>query len=107
MKLPKYEYQALVEPGSIRLLRFGKCTFGKKPSIVISLETFRVDEAPPYFALSYCWGKKKAKRDIVCDKKTLQVTITLFEALEHLYPRITSTSEDSPSYLWIDQLCID
>jgi len=107
MRLPKYEYQELSEPGSIRLLRFGQCNFDAKSSIAISLETFKIDEAPPYLALSYCWGKKKAKKDIVCDGKRVRVTTTLFEALEHLYPRMDSGSEGSPSYLWIDQLCID
>lgn len=107
MKLPKYEYQTLTEPGRIRLLRYGQCNFDKKPSIEISLETFKIDEAPPYLALSYCWGKKKANKDIVCDGKTIRVTTTLLEALEHLYPRMNSDSEDSPRYLWIDQLCID
>jgi len=107
MKLPKYEYQTLTEPGRIRLLRYGQCDFDKKPSIEISLETFKIDEAPPYLALSYCWGKKKANKDIVCDGKTIRVTTTLLEALEHLYPRMNSNSEDSPKCLWIDQLCID
>ncbi|KAK5081488.1 hypothetical protein LTR70_008559 [Exophiala xenobiotica] len=107
MRLPKYEYQELSEPGSIRLLRFGQCNFDTKSSIEISLEIFKIDEAPPSLALSYCWGKKKAKKDIVCDGKRVRITTTLFEALEHLYPRMDSTSENSLSYLWIDQLCID
>lgn len=153
MGLPKYEYQALTEPGTFRLLRFGACNFDSKLSITISLETFKIEDAPPYQAFSYCWGKKKAKKQIVCNGKALHVTSTLVEALRHLYPRIDDTSsstrtldgssalersifpevsypqcsissehsvslgslaldssyatETPPSYLWIDQICIN
>ena len=126
-----YEYQALTEPGTIRLLRFGHCDLDQLPSISISLEIVKIEEAPAYHALSYCWGKKKAKTQIMCDSKVIRVTPTLLEALEHLYLRMNAaknssiayrgletalehepsegshTPEDPSPYLWIDQLCIN
>ena len=131
----EYEYQTLTEPGTFRLLRFDNHNNESEQSISIRLETYKIAEAPAYHALSYCWGKKKATKQVVSDGRALRVTATLFEALQHLRqcvgvttgslaasdgshtsdttPEDTSTlgsssaSGNSPTYLWVDQICID
>jgi len=62
-KPQKYEYQAL-KPGNIRLLKFGDCSIGDKSSIAISLDTFKIEEVPPYFALSYCWARRRRRKKL-------------------------------------------
>lgn len=58
--------------------------------------------APSFKTLSYSWGKKPASRKILVDEKyTLNITESLYTALEHCQDR------NEPIILWIDQICIN
>jgi hypothetical protein len=72
------------------------------------LITTKLSDAPPYFALSYCWGRQKKDVGILCDGKKLKVTASLARALERLQA-LSGASQNwdlSAKWFWIDQICI-
>ena len=70
-------------------------------SVRCEIHTYFVNNAPPYEALSYCWGNPAQRFRIDCAQFTLAVTENAFLALTYL------RLPDAPRLLWIDQLCID
>ena len=66
-----------------------------------NIQTYPVDNAPPYEALSYCWGPITNKAHIQCDNCVLEITTNVFDALAHL------RQSEKPRLLWIDQICLD
>jgi hypothetical protein len=66
------------------------------------IQSHLVADAPPYEAISYCWGNATQIGCIKCGDSTLEVTTTVIEALRHL-----RRSEGRPRLLWIDQVCIN
>lgn len=122
-KLPaerRFQYSQL-NPGEIRLL---KISLPAKCESMLGLELMRtsLDSAPPYRAISYCWGKDQAYRKVPIidsgdtdthDAHTRQgqqswigVTESLAQMLAYL-PRHCIQSSNTPSYIWIDQICIN
>ena len=104
----KYQYQSFTNTNSIRLLRFKEDSPTDKSNIHISLVAYSLENAPPYHALSYCWGTQKAKKQIDCDGQSLNITPSLHLALQHLgelLPREQQPGSDV--WLWIDQICIN
>ncbi|KAE9379878.1 hypothetical protein N431DRAFT_121536 [Stipitochalara longipes BDJ] len=91
-----YTYSPISRPDTIRLLKLGT-TESSSGTIRCQLESVRLDHAPPFFALSYCWGKKAADTPIICEDSTgsgrLVVTATLAQALRRLQTlsNVTST----------------
>ena len=83
----------------IRLLVLGPA---REDSRQLSYHLVRtsIDQAPPYEALSYAWGKAYCQVKL---KSDLLVTMTtnLYEAL--IYLRLPS----APRMLWVDAICID
>jgi Heterokaryon incompatibility protein (HET) len=70
--------------------------------VCCSIQTHHMADAPPYEALSYCWGDITEKACIQCGDSTMEVTTNIFKALRHLrHP------EKHSRVLWIDQICID
>ncbi|KAL2679272.1 hypothetical protein Neosp_010039 [[Neocosmospora] mangrovei] len=65
------------------------------------LLTFKLDEAPPYKALSYTWGSPDPTGTIWVDGHGIPVGQNLFTALQRLY------EDSSIEYLWADALCIN
>ncbi|KAK5991510.1 Heterokaryon incompatibility 6-like protein [Cladobotryum mycophilum] len=59
------------------------------------------DTALSYEALSYCWGDRADMRQIMVSGSRMQVTGSLFVALQHL--RLPSAQR----VLWVDALCIN
>lgn len=116
----RYEYIKL-NPGEIRLL---KISLPAKHESMLGLELMHtsLDSAPPYRAISYCWGKDQACRKVPIidsddtdthDAHTRQgqqswigVTESLAQMLAYL-PRHCILSDNNPSYIWIDQICIN
>ncbi|OBT64927.1 hypothetical protein VE03_05679 [Pseudogymnoascus sp. 23342-1-I1] len=68
-----------------------------------SLSTIQINQAPPYEALSYVWGKKtdQTAELIFCDGHPISITPNLGKALRYLrFP-------NQPRYMWVDALCIN
>ncbi|KAI8716920.1 HET domain-containing protein [Fusarium sp. LHS14.1] len=65
------------------------------------LLTFKLDEAPPYKALSYTWGSPDPAGTIWVDDHGIPVGQNLFTALQRFY------EDPLIEYLWADALCIN
>ncbi|KAF9776133.1 hypothetical protein IL306_005720 [Fusarium sp. DS 682] len=59
------------------------------------------DEMMDYEALSYVWGSQDTPHEIQVNEKTLAITKSLYEALQHL------RQPNKDRILWVDALCID
>jgi hypothetical protein len=97
-----FQYQPLdrsVE-STFRLVTLLPGPRGSQPRCTLSVGTWR-DGRYSYEALSYVWGDSEARRPIILDGKTFEVTVNLFSALSHLQ------LEDCPRVLWIDAICIN
>ncbi len=93
-----YEYQLIDVEKEIRLLRVQKV----KNKTTLSLETFDVDLAPGYSALSYTSGDSEMTQVVHLDGKTHLITHTLMRAL-----RDVLQPSDKERYFWVDQICLD
>jgi hypothetical protein len=70
-------------------------------SINATLETWDIDSAPPYNAISYVWGKPSDQRAITVNGILLLVRENCFRALKQTrlhYPN---------DHIWIDAICIN
>ncbi|RSL86675.1 hypothetical protein CDV31_016363 [Fusarium ambrosium] len=65
------------------------------------LLTFKLNEAPPYKALSYTWGSPNLAGTILVDGQDIPAGHNLSTALQHLY------QDDTIEYIWADALCIN
>lgn len=92
-----------IKKGQIRLLSI--ITPGLYP--ICKLESFDVDQAPAYAAMSYAWGSPVVTRAIFCknpddDPASLSVSEHVLEALNSLFEYVNHSYR-----IWIDALCID
>ena len=55
----------------------------------------------PYEALSYVWGDAKMRDEIICDGKTLSITLSLANALRRV------RRPETERVLWADGICIN
>ncbi|KAH7080802.1 heterokaryon incompatibility protein-domain-containing protein [Paraphoma chrysanthemicola] len=70
-----------------------------------NMEIFKLDQAPPYIALSYVWGDKSSgTAGILLDGQKFEITTSLYIFLD-LFRSDTFSQE--VAYIWIDQICID
>jgi hypothetical protein len=98
----KYNYNPLdTTQNSIRLLRLKAA---EDPSWPLRCSLFHtsLSEAPPYVALSYCWGERTNSQFVFIENEVLSVTPNLKHALQRLRP---SSGEDL--VLWVDAICIN
>jgi len=84
---------------------------GEHPSFV--LDAVRLDEAPPYVALSYCWGDPTPRETILVNGVPLKITSNLMQALRSVY-RAVARSDAPPLWhenervlLWADAISIN
>ena len=95
----EFHYSPL-EAGQFRLLTITAV----ERDIVCELDSFAVDDAPPYDAISYAWGPKEAPVDIICNARRMRISPRLASMLRHLHLYRPSPK----SYrIWVDALCID
>ncbi|KAL8627254.1 hypothetical protein Q9189_007044 [Teloschistes chrysophthalmus] len=83
----------------IRLMRWKKTQ--DPDEIEVELETYQIDQCPPFNALSYAWGDPSELQVMTLNGLRHAVTRNLYSALKHLQPQL----EDQP--MWIDALCIN
>lgn len=95
---PQFEYRPLAE-GEFRLIWFIEAGDDSR----CELKHFDLDDAPPYWALSYTWGTEQATSELSLDGRTLAIRPNLRAALE----RIGSRIKDERRYLWVDAICIN
>ncbi|KAM3066636.1 hypothetical protein ACMFMF_010142 [Clarireedia jacksonii] len=91
---------------SIRLFQFDK---NAPDTISGEMISFTLEESPPYYALSYCWGPRRECALVRVNEGWLQVSRSLSDALKRLR-QFTMTSCDlshSTIWIWADQLCIN
>ena len=67
----------------------------------LTLHTFDINDAPPFYAISYVWHKSQLEVPMTCNYKKLMITNSLGSALEKLVPWSRGT------YLWADGICIN
>ena len=83
------------------------------------METFELNKAPPFQALSYMWGHVGPVRELKTQDGSLAIRMNLFrflrsyasfepEKFQQIFPRM-APSYNGPldAYLWIDQICIN
>ncbi|KAM3084064.1 hypothetical protein ACMFMF_001421 [Clarireedia jacksonii] len=63
----------------------------------------RLNDARPYYALSYAWGSKVHPDPIIVNGELFTVTVSLMGALGRLRP----STADEEIFLWVDAICID
>ncbi|CAO1600175.1 hypothetical protein XANCAGTX0491_003878 [Xanthoria calcicola] len=71
-------------------------------TIVCTLQTVPLDGAI-YEAISYVWGDPNHTRQILCNGRLLDVTVSLYGALQ----RLRRLPENGDRNLWADAICID
>lgn len=96
---PSLQYDQLQELGNIRLLEIAPGI--NDQDIICTLLETPLLAAPSYEALSYTWGSPGGNKTIICNGNSAQVSLNLFEGLQHI--RQSSTKV----LFWIDQLCIN
>lgn len=84
-------YESL-EPGCIRLSRIW--LGGTNSRISIELQTFSLDNAPDYAAISYAWGSKVASWKISVNGREIYVPTNLHRFLTH-YRDLTKKKVDT------------
>jgi hypothetical protein len=94
-----YEYKPFTTNTSIRILALLPAE--KEYRIECQLSIVERDQAPPYKALSYAWGRPTDTRVIVCGGKKLKIPANLRDALW----RIRDPAEIQ--LLWADAVCIN
>ncbi|KAG9233213.1 heterokaryon incompatibility protein-domain-containing protein, partial [Amylocarpus encephaloides] len=109
-----YSYQPLPNQRSFRLLRFRNFL----ESHCCKLDTFDIEDCPPFSALSYTWGAPlntpRSVEDYGPDTskvlpiktdaglKSVKVLKNLYDALHQL-----AGSSDKPEWIWVDAICIN
>jgi hypothetical protein len=110
-------YETLPTPRSIRLLKLPrKAKFSTLPTsdISVTIHTYPLEDAPPFNALSYTWGKPyrdpfgddpesppEFVQIIKCNGIKIKVTQNLFDAL------ISFKQLKLAGFLWVDAVCIN
>lgn len=102
---PRFRYIPLEQPGKrIRLLKIKPAIFRADPVDIELLET-DLDKAPPYGALSYCWGKDPADNKILCNGSVFHATPSLEHSLKRL--RAGFRAGEREDWIWADAICIN
>lgn len=104
----RYTYETLSDPGQIRLFKFVTSdATAKHEDISVVLNAFSIDDAPSYLALSYCWGARRWRKRLECNRSSLSITKTFHHILEQARWYLTSDPDRAELWLWADQLCIN
>jgi hypothetical protein len=95
-----YTYRPLAGgPGAIRLVTILPGV--DDDEIRCELRLGHLDESPVYKALSYVWGNRKHRKQVLLDECPFSVTTNLYAGLHCLRDSV------QPRLFWIDAICID
>jgi hypothetical protein len=92
-------YPTRLSGNSVRLLKLFPGS--KTKTIQCELVQTPIDDVPEYEAISYVWGDPNIRVPIQCNGTTLDITVSLAEALRRF--RLS----DSTRLLWADAICIN
>ncbi|EWG45916.1 hypothetical protein FVEG_15888 [Fusarium verticillioides 7600] len=95
--------------GHVRILRFGNRT--SSGDISGNLIDINLEDAPPYFTLSYCWGTEPSDTEIQINDSLFHVSHSLAAAIRRLQ-ELGSDDEAAVcdidvKWVWIDKICIN
>jgi hypothetical protein len=94
-----------LKAGSTRLLRINSKT---SEASIGALVEVSLEVAPPYYALSHCWGHQDTGREIQIGHYTITVDSELAICVQRLRELASQDSLAEPArYVWIDSICID
>lgn len=99
LALLEYRYDALPPGDWIRLLHLLPGAF--EDEVHVQLSTVKLETAPPFEGISYCWGDSSDRQRIFCGDKSLKITNNLYRALLHF------RDVSAIRVLWADAVCID
>jgi hypothetical protein len=90
----------------IRILRINT---DKTNSDAGFLEVVSLDEAPPFYAISHCWGTQAHNTNVQVDGQLLHITSDLAAGLKVLQELAINDSDFDPPlrYVWIDSICVN
>jgi len=94
-----YQYEKLPTGKWMRLLRL--LPGNSDDQIHLELFTAELKSAPPYEAISYCWGDPNDQEEILCCGQAMYITKSLATGL-----KCFRQPEDA-RILWADAVCID
>jgi hypothetical protein len=94
-----FDYAPLAD-GHLRLLDLQWDKDDKHPQVTI--QTYPMDKAPPFEALSYAWGDSHTSRPIRCvGGGFIHLSVNLYCAIHNII------RPGGRRLMWIDQICID
>ncbi|UKZ90839.1 uncharacterized protein TrAFT101_005838 [Trichoderma asperellum] len=100
-----YQYKALKDGKSIRLLYLHTSSSYHQLPIEVSLCEFPIDACPSFGALSYAWSidddPAPSDRELLCDGASIKITKNCEAALK----RLRRPKQDQ--ILWVDAVCIN
>jgi hypothetical protein len=126
--MPDYPGPSL--PSQTRSIRLLSLDLGKNDNLSGSLETFQLNHAPGFVALSYAWGSSEGQRTMSLDRQAFNIRRNLWAALMTISKLVRSgrylklstglhdpdtDSEDQAmrtepgpwKWFWIDAICIN
>jgi hypothetical protein len=87
------------------------------PFVELEIQTFDINSAPPYFALSYVWGDPLHTRNILMNgHSSFDITANLCDALVYIHQlscvlqqgmEHALEEKQAELFLWIDAICIN
>ncbi|RMY70502.1 hypothetical protein D0864_10871 [Hortaea werneckii] len=103
MAFPAFCYSPLPQPETdIRLLSFNPGTQDPDTSTIeLNIETFPLQDAPPYAAMSYTWGEPPAQETILIRGHNFPIRWNCWYMLRQLQ------KHRPHGYFWVDAICID
>ncbi|UPK95894.1 hypothetical protein LCI18_006829 [Fusarium solani-melongenae] len=96
----EYEYQPLPSGRFARYLTLEPASSDTDP-LVCNLYAAKLNEFPPFEAISYVWGVPVKDRLISCNGQATRITANLFDALRQV------RFGNKPRTLWADSICIN
>ncbi|KAF5253427.1 hypothetical protein FANTH_1744 [Fusarium anthophilum] len=99
-----FKYDDSILDQHIRLIHLSDSASGSSPSL--TLHTFKLDECPPYIALSYTWGP--VTQSTIFGQGKILLNARPFPVLPNLHHAIRQLCiSRSNQYLWVDGICIN
>lgn len=102
---PKYKYEPILADSTSRILILKNGYY--EDELAGDLEMAKLDECPPWKALSYAWGTTTTYARIKIGTGYVRISANLEAALRRLRQAYGDEAPGARVRLWIDQICID
>ncbi|RGP65400.1 heterokaryon incompatibility [Fusarium sporotrichioides] len=99
-------YHAQLSTNQIRLLQVNTDTSNPNAGF---LKIVSLDDAPPFYAISHCWGTQAHNTVVRVSGQSLNITSDLAAGLKVLQELAINDSNFDPplKYVWIDSICVN